>query len=136
MKGIADTGFIVAFGNRDDGHHAWAMEVATKITEPLLTCEAVLAEAAFHLRSSTYVLSLVVDEMLEVEFNVAENMTRLAELAERYQDQRPDLADLCIIRMSELHPKHTVITTDQKDFRVYRRNKREAIPILCPPGPV
>jgi predicted nucleic acid-binding protein len=134
MKGIADTGFIVAFGNRDDGHHAWAMEVARKLTEPLLTCEAVLAEAAFHLRSSTYVLSLVVDEMLQVEFDVAENMARLAELAKRYQDQRPDLADLCVIRMSELHPKHTVITTGQKDYRVYRRNKREAIPILCPPG--
>jgi predicted nucleic acid-binding protein len=134
MKGIADTGFVVAFGNRDDGHHAWAIEVARKLTEPLLTCEAVLAEAAFHLRSSTYVLSLVVDEMLQVEFDVAENVARLAELAERYQDQQPDLADLCVIRMSELHPKHTVITTDQKDFRIYRRNKREAIQILCPPG--
>jgi predicted nucleic acid-binding protein len=134
MKGIADTGVIVAFGNRDDAHHAWAVEVARKLTEPLLTCEAVLAEAAFHLRSSTYVLSLAVDGMLRLEFDVAENMARLAELAESYQDQRPDLADLCIIRMSELHPKHTVITTDQKDFRVYRRNKREAIPILCPPG--
>jgi predicted nucleic acid-binding protein len=134
MKGIADTGFIVAFGNRDDGHHAWAMEVARKLTEPLLTCEAVLAEAAFHLRSSTYVLSLVVDEMLQVEFSVAENVARLAELAKRYQDQQPDLADLCVIRMSELHPKHVVITTDQRDFRVYRRNKREAIQILCPPG--
>jgi uncharacterized protein len=133
MKGIADTGFIVAFGSRDDGHHAWAVQIARKLTEPLLTCEAVLAEAAFHLRSLTYVLSLVVDEMLQVEFDVAGNMARLAELAERYQDQRPDLADLCIIRMSELHPRHTVITTDQKDFRVYRRNKREAIPILCPP---
>ena len=109
------------------------MEVARKITEPLLTCEAVLAEAAFHLRSASYVLSLVDDEMLQVEFNVAESMVRLRELAERYKDQQPYLADLCIIRMSELHPRHLVITTDRKDFRVYRRNKREAIPILCPP---
>lgn len=134
MKGIADTGFIVAFGNRDDSHHAWAKQVARKLTEPLLTCGAVLAEAAFHLRSSAYVLSLVVDEMLQVEFDMAENMVQLVELAGRYQDQPPDLADLCIIRMSERYPKHTVITTDHKDFRVYRRNKREAIQILCPPG--
>ncbi len=134
MKGIADTGFIVAFGNRDDSHHAWAVEVARKLTEPLLTCEAVLAEAAFHLRSCGYVFSLVTDEMLQIEFNVAENMAKLTELSQRYQDRQPDLADLCIIRMSELLPKHVVITTDQKDFRVYRRNKREAIPILCPPG--
>jgi hypothetical protein len=38
-----------------------------------------------------------------------------------------------LIRMSELHPHHVVITVDEGDFRVYRRNKREAIPLLCPP---
>ena len=47
MKGIADTGFIVAFGNRNDHHHGWAVEVAKGITEALLTCEAVLAERRF-----------------------------------------------------------------------------------------
>jgi len=35
--------------------------------------------------------------------------------------------------MSELHPRHRVITVDRRDFRVYRRNKREAIPLVCPP---
>ncbi len=34
--------------------------------------------------------------------------------------------------MSELYPEH-VIATVESDFRVYRRNKREAIPLLCPP---
>jgi hypothetical protein len=34
--------------------------------------------------------------------------------------------------MSELHPKHTIITVDS-DFRVYHLNKREAIPLLYPP---
>ncbi len=132
MKGIADTGFIVAFGNRNDRYHAWALEVAKGITEPLLTCEAVLAEAAFYLGSSSYVLGLVIDEMLRVAFDCSRNLESLAELAIRYQDQRPDLADLCIIRMSELYPRHMVITVDENDFRVYRRNKREAIPLLCP----
>ena len=28
MKGIADTGFIVAFGNRGDSHHLWAVDLA------------------------------------------------------------------------------------------------------------
>ena len=54
-------------------------------------------------------------------------------LARRYADRHPDLADLCLIRMSELYPRHTVLTTDKDDFRVYRRNKREAIPLLYPP---
>lgn len=46
MKGIADTGFLVAFANRSDRHHDWALRLSERITEPLLTCEPVLAEAA------------------------------------------------------------------------------------------
>ena len=58
---------------------------------------------------------------------------RNSRLAERYRPRsQPDLADLCLIRMSELYPHHRVITAD-KDFRVYRRNKREVIPLICPP---
>jgi len=134
MKGIADTGFIVAFGNRGDTHHSWAVNLAKAVTEPLLTCEAVLAEAAFHLGSSSYVVSLLQDEMLRVAFDATRNLEQLWELARRYEDRRPDLADLCLIRMSELYPRHTVITVDESDFRTYRRNKRESIPILGPRG--
>ncbi len=133
MKAIADTGFIVAFGNRDDRHHRWALDLAKTITEPLLTCEAVLAEAAFHLGSSAYVLTLVQDELLRVAFDCTRNLEPLSALARRYADCQPDLADLCLIRMSELYPHHVVITIDEKDFRIFRRNKRETIPILSPP---
>lgn len=133
MKGIADTGFIVAFGNRNDRHHNWALDIAKGVTEPLLTCEAVLAEAAFHLGSSSYVLSLVHDEMLRVAFDFARNLEQLMQLSRRYEDRQPDIADLCVIRMSELFPRYVVITVDEGDFRVYRRNKRETIPLLCPP---
>jgi len=35
--------------------------------------------------------------------------------------------------MSEIYPKHSVITIDAEDFSVYRRNKREVIPVISPP---
>jgi uncharacterized protein len=133
MRGIADTGFIVAFARENDEHHAWAVDLAARVSEPLLSCEAVLAEAAFHLTSSSYVLSLLEDELLRVAFDCSQNLRELRELARRYADRKPDLADLCLIRMSELHPLHSVITVDETDFRVYRRNKREVIPLICPP---
>lgn len=133
MKGIADSGFVVAFGNRDDRYHAWAVDLAKTLTEPLLTCEAVLAESAFQLGSASYVLSLLQDELLELAFDCTRNVEQLRELGRRYADCRPDLADLCLLRMSELHPRHVVITVDEYDFRVYRRNKRESIPLLTPP---
>jgi hypothetical protein len=40
MKAIADTAFIVAFGNQADHHHVWAVNVAKNFTEPVLTCDA------------------------------------------------------------------------------------------------
>jgi len=134
VKGIADTGFLVAFGNRNDAHHEWAVTLAGQLSEPLLTCESVLAEASFHLQNVPLVLAMVEDGLIAVAFDCREQLPRLATLAKRYADRRPDLADLCLIRMSEMHPKHSVVTVDRKDFAIYRRNKREVIPLICPPS--
>jgi predicted nucleic acid-binding protein len=133
MNAIADTGLLVALGREKDQHHDWAMEIAEQITWPVLTCEAVLAETAFHLRSSERVLGMLKDNVVRVAFDCTSHLEHLHDLATRYADRHPDLADLCLIRMSELYPRHTVITVDEDDFRVYRRNKREAIPLLSPP---
>ena len=134
MRAIADTGFLVAFGNRNDTHHKWAVGVAQRVTEPLLTCEAVLAETAYHLGSSALALAMLREGLVRPALVLSEHVSRLTELAERYADRQPDLADLCLIRLSELHPRYPVITTDLADFRVYRRGRREAIPLIYPPG--
>jgi uncharacterized protein len=133
VRGIADTGFIVAFARENDQYHGWALELAGRVNEPLLTCEAVLAEAAFHLESSFYVISLLEDGLLRVSFECSKHVLELQKLARRYADRKPDLADLCLIRMSELNPRYSVITVDQGDFSVYRKNKREVIPLIYPP---
>jgi len=133
MKAIADTGLLVAFANARDVHHAWALDVADHFTEPLLTCEAVLAETAFHLADVGLVLEMISEELIRLAFDCNKHLPQLAALAKRYKDRKPDLADLCLIRMSELHPKHSIITVDE-DFRVYRRNKREVIPTISPPS--
>ena len=132
MKALADTGFLVAFGSRRDRHHQWAVGLAAQITEPLLTCDAVLAEIAFHLEDAELVLAFVREGLVVPVFDVKSHVSRLAELANRYSDRSPDLADLCLIRMSELYPKYPVITTDVKDFRVYRRGRRDVIPLITP----
>lgn len=132
MKAITDTGFLVAFADRKDPHHTWAMALAKAVTEPLLTCEAVLAETAFHLEDSETTLAMVTHGLVSLAFSADDHMPALSKLAKRYADRKPDLADLCLIRMSELYPKHTILTVDEKDFRIYRRNGREAIPIATP----
>jgi predicted nucleic acid-binding protein len=133
VKGIADTGLLVAFANRADTHHEWAAGIAARVTDPLITCEAVLAEAAFHLQDASLVLAMVTDGFVALAFDCNDHLPQLAALAKRYADRHPDLADLCLIRMSELYPRHSVITVDVEDFRLYRRNKRDTIPLICPP---
>ena len=133
MKALADTGVLVAFANRHDRHHEWAVALASQLTEPWLTCEAVLAETAFHLQDSRIVFAMLDEGLIQLSFDCVDHLPHLTALATRYADRRPDLADLCLIRMSELYPRHAVITTDAEDFRIYRRNKREAIPLICPP---
>ena len=106
MKGIADTGFLVAFVNRGDEFHDWAVGVVAQVTEPLLTCEAVLAETAFHLQSVPLVLEMIREGLVTLAFDVNDHLPQLEALAKRYADRQPDLADLCLIRLSELFPKH------------------------------
>lgn len=133
MNAIADTGLLVALVSEKDQFHAWAVELGNQITWPVLTCEAVLAETAFHLQSSERVFGMLRDNVVRVPFECSRHVEPLRELALRYADRSPAFADLCLIRMSELYPRHLVITVDEADFRIYRRNKREVIPLLCPP---
>jgi predicted nucleic acid-binding protein len=131
VTGIADTGFLVAFAARRDRFYPWAHALAERIEEPLLTCEAVLAETVFHLQNSALVFRMIDTGLLRLAFDIESHRPELAKLAKRYADRAPDLADLCLIRMSELNPKLAVITVDG-DFHVYRRNGREIIPLIVP----
>jgi predicted nucleic acid-binding protein len=81
VKGIADTGFLVAFANRTDRHHDWAVSIASRVTEPLLTCEAVLAETAFHLRNVALVLAMIRDGLIALAFDCQDHMYEYARVA-------------------------------------------------------
>lgn len=119
--------------NSDDADHQWAMDIGGNISTPLLTCESVLSESVFHLKSADVVLEMVESGFLEIAFDASQHVSALLALANRFADRRPDFADLCLIRLSELFPNHTLVTTDEEDFRIYRRNKRDVIPFVCPP---
>src|SRR6266487_489745 len=72
-------------------HHDWATRVAEEVTDPLLTCEAVLAETAFHLNNVGIVLEMIGDELVRLSFDCNDHLPQLADLAKRYADRQPDL---------------------------------------------
>ncbi len=74
---------------------------------------------------------LVARGALELDFSLRTELEAVRRLMARYEDAGVSLADACLVRMSELHPRCQVMTTD-RDFLVYRRESRRAIPLLAP----
>jgi uncharacterized protein len=135
VTAIVDTGPLVALLDAREPHHAWARETLRRLETPLLTCEAVLSEACFLLSGikggRNAVLSLVSRGMLTLDFQLAPELENVRKLMVKYANVPMALADACLVRMTELAPRATVITVDG-DFRVYRRNGRQAIPVVMP----
>jgi uncharacterized protein len=133
---LADTGPIVAFLNRRDRHHAWAVERLQTLRPPLLTCESVLSEAVFLLGAEggggQRVMDLVRRGVLRVSFDLQTESAAVEALLRRYRSVRMDLADACVVRMSEQHADCTVLTVDSEFRDVYRRHGRQVIPALLP----
>ena len=132
---IVDTGPLVALLNRTDRFHNWTKQHWERIRPPLLTCEAVLAEACFLLRhlpgGDQAVLELVNREVIQPIFDLEEEVQPLIKLIQRYADVPMSLADACLVRMAEQRSQSKVFTLDQ-DFRIYRKHSRHVIPVLIP----
>lgn len=135
MIHICDTGPLIAYLNRNDPFHAWAVAVMAQVRPPLLTCEAVLTEAAYFLRDDGLdvdpLFVLLERNILQLDFDLRAHWPRLRTLMARYG--RMDLADACIVAMTERHRECRVLTVDRKDFATYRRNDRQVIDFTAPP---
>jgi uncharacterized protein len=134
---IVDTGPIVALLMARDQYHGWAQGEWARIKPPMLTCEAVLSEAQHIVRrlggDPLVVLEFVRRGLLDVSFRAESEIGSLIELERSYDDVPMSLADACLVRLSELSSQSRVMTTDS-DFLRYRKNRRQVIPVICPPG--
>ncbi len=135
MKCILDTGPLVALLNRRDRYHDWARDQWSRISPPLMTCEAVLAEACFLVQplagGQGAVLDLVRHGVLDLSFHLAAETEAVSQLLNKYRDVPMSLADGCLVRMAELDADAVVLTLDS-DFAFYRKNSRQVIPSMAP----
>jgi uncharacterized protein len=134
VKRIADTGLLVAALNRNDPFHEWgAREFVTNA--PFVTCDAVLVELSYHLNDPIPGIKLVLRGDLILDFDLAAESRHVLDLLHKYRDRRMELADACLVRMTELETRCKVWTVDKEDFQVYRRHGRQTVPCEFPPGP-
>lgn len=136
---ILDTGPLVALLDSRDAQHHWVRQQWERIEPPLLTCEAVVAEACFLARrlgehGQEKVIESVRRGALDLSFRLADEIDAIVRLTAKYRDVPMSLADACLVRMSERHPDAAVMTLDS-GFAIYRRNRRQRIPLLSPGAP-
>ena len=131
---VMDAGPLVAWFCTRDAHHQWAVEVFEALPGGALVCEAVLAEAC-HLAAKDGVAPAALLRLVEqddlVLVPLGGEIPKIRALLERYAEMGMDLGDACVVRLTELYPTAAVCTTDT-DFRIYRKNQREAIPLIAP----
>jgi uncharacterized protein len=132
LKKIADSGLIIAALDDRDEWHAWAKGVLQREEPPWLVCEPVLTEIAAGIGSAEPVLELLNSGDIEVAFELAAHKRALLTLTRKYRDQGMDLADACVVRMSEVFRDSIVYTVDKKDFSVYRRLGNRVIRCVFP----
>jgi predicted nucleic acid-binding protein len=135
MRLILDTGPWVALHCRNERHHDWAKAQFAQTADPLLTCEAVVAETCFLLARAGFdpakALTLVERGIVQVAMTLGNEVAAVRALFQRYNNVPASLADACLIRLAELHEPCRVLTLDG-DFHVYRRHGRKVIPLLTP----
>jgi uncharacterized protein len=130
---LLDTGPLVSALAENEPHYGpWAKDLLRRLPVPLYTCESVLTEAAHFLGSPDSILGAIADGLLVCPWDLTENHFRLRQLIQKYADLEMDLADACLVAMSERWWDCKVVTIDLSDFHVYRRRGRHHIPLLIP----
>jgi len=126
---VLDTGPLVAWLSRADQHHSWCASVFSQLPLPVVTCEAVVAEAliAFGSMGPGWMACA----------NFWSRRSCGLTLFAIFLPFRPscgsirrDFADASVVWLSEQYPKARVFTVDFRDFKVYRRFKNQAVPLI------
>ena len=135
IRAIVDAGPLVTFCDRRDSRHDWVVEVFQKIVGPLLTCEAVMAEALYLTRHRAdmqdSLLAMVGEGLLSLPFALEREVENIRSLRRQYQNIPISLADACLVRLAEEFDGHHVCTFDT-DFVIYRKRGKTPISLISP----
>jgi uncharacterized protein len=116
MITICDTGPLLAYLNRNDPHHKWAVALMKEVRPPTLVCEPVLTEVVYFLREDGLAVDplfqLLEREAVRLDFEISSHWPRIRTLMARYRQM--DLADASIVVMTELHAQSQVLRSCEK----------------------
>jgi predicted nucleic acid-binding protein len=123
---IADTGFFYAMMNSKDKYHQKAKIALTNLDEPLITTWCVLTETCHLLLSrkgvqyQTRFISSIESDLIEIFPLDFHHLSRITGLLAQYADLPMDLADASLVILAEHLGHGRILSTDQRDFGIYR----------------
>lgn len=133
---LLDTGVIVALLDRSEANHRRCLRAISELSQPLATCEAVIAESCYLLRSVSgapeAILENVEKGIFQIPFAISRSAAFVRRLIRKYADQEIDFADACLIRLAEELDTGEILTLDS-DFRSYRWKKTRPFQFLIAP---
>ena len=123
---LLDTGVIVALLDRSEKNHGRCVDAINNLTQPLATCEAVIAESCYLLRglpgAQEAILENIEKGVFQIPFSIHRSAAFVRRFIRKYRDQGIDFADACLIRLAEELDTGEILTLDS-DFKVYRWRK-------------
>lgn len=128
---IVDTGFLFALVDRRDAWHERATAQMHTAAEGWITTWPVLTECCHlfqrHLGTDFAVdlMADVADHGIEVWEMPSGALHRIPPLMRRYAALPMDLADASLVLLAEHLGHGRILSTDQRDFGVYRWKQRE-----------
>jgi predicted nucleic acid-binding protein len=130
---LLDTGVIVALLDRSEKLHRACAEAIRILQSPLVTCEAVIAESCYLLRSLAGAPEAVIENVaagiFQLPFQLSREALGIKQILRKYRDRQMDLADACMIRLADEFGTAEILTLD-KDFEIYRWGKNKPFHIL------
>lgn len=132
---LIDTGVLVALLDAKDEYHDWAKVAIRRQAEGFETCEAVVTEVLYHVRTSERakraVIAMIESGWLHVVPVLPRNLVAIAHCLEKFHP-RADYADACLLALHE-NSGAVVWTCDRTDFTLYRTRAGEAVALKMPP---
>jgi len=132
---VADTGFVVALLNRSDIRHTDVVAIYQQQQQILLP-QTVLTEVAYLLGRDAGISTAIafLRGIGTSRFNLVAltdgDLERVAEILEKYADSRIDFVDASVMAVAERYGSKTILTLDQRDFRLFRPKHCEGFEIL------
>ena len=130
---LLDTGVIVALLDRSERTHTRCVEAIESLVAPLVTCEAVIAEACYLLRGVHGAADAVLDNVeagvFEIPFRLTGASRSIRLLMKKYARVPMDFADACLVHLADELDTGRILTLDS-DFHTYRWRKGRAFELL------